>query len=48
MNIVKGEQQGDTYVWDHEFWDNDGNVHYGKWKSAIDRENKENDGAIVD
>lgn len=36
MCIVKGEMNGDTYLWDEEWHDKDGSLQVGGWKSTID------------
>lgn len=35
MNIVKGEMQGDEYLWDAEWFDASGKPQTGGWKSVI-------------
>jgi hypothetical protein len=36
MNIVKGEMNGDTFVYEHLGYDADGAPQHGAWKSRID------------
>lgn len=33
--IVKGEMQGDKYLWDHVWHDAEGNPHTGGWRSYL-------------
>ena len=37
VNIVKGMQQGDEYVWEAEYVDEDGNARIGAWQSYLDK-----------
>jgi len=36
FNIVKGEVNGDNFLWDHEWYDNDGIPQKGGWKSQLE------------
>lgn len=44
INIIKGEANGDTFEWDHEWIDDEGFKRSGRWKSAIDKDS----GKVVD
>jgi hypothetical protein len=35
FNIIKGEQNGDEFIWDVEYEDDDGNPHVGAFKSVL-------------
>ena len=47
MNIIKGQMNGDEFIWDHEVVSEDGSVSYGAWKSTLDQEADNNDGKIT-
>jgi hypothetical protein len=36
INIVKGEMNGDKFLFDAEWYDKDGRPQRGGWKSALD------------
>lgn len=41
MNIVRGEMNNDEFIWDYEYWDEDGKPHTGAWLSWIKKQEKE-------
>jgi len=36
INVIRGLQQGDKYVWEAEYVDDDGHARIGAWKSWLD------------
>jgi hypothetical protein len=48
INIVKGEMNGDTFMWSYEDIDEDGVVTLGIWKSTLDAIKKKNGGKILE
>lgn len=36
FNIVRGEVNGDEFWWDAEWFDSDGKIQVGGWKSQIE------------
>jgi hypothetical protein len=40
FNIVKGEQNGDEYLWDAEWYEKDGSLQVGGWKSVIEKKGR--------
>ena len=36
MNIIKGEMQGDQFLWEVEWYDREGKPQKGGWKSAVE------------
>lgn len=48
INIVKGEMNGDKFIWDYEEEDEDGVVSRGIWKSTLDDRKKKNSGRILE
>lgn len=48
INIVKGEMNGDEFLWDHEEEDEEGVISKGIWKSTLDARKKRNSGRILE
>ncbi len=46
IGIIKAQQQGDEFLFDHENVDKDGVVSYGIWKSQLDAEKEKNQGRV--
>lgn len=46
INIVKGQANGDEFIWDHVEEDDDGVVRMGIWKSTLDDRAKKNSGRV--
>ena len=40
LNVVKGEMNGDEFLWDYEYWDEEGRLHTGAWKSWAEKREK--------
>lgn len=38
INVIRGEMNGDTFVWDHEYWDDDGRPVVGAFQSFIEKQ----------
>ena len=36
FNIVRGEMNGDTFLWESEWYDKEGRPQRGGWKSQIE------------
>jgi hypothetical protein len=47
IGIIKGEMQGDKFVWDYEEEDESGSVTLGIWQSTLDERKKKNSGRVL-
>lgn len=47
INIVKGQANGDEFIWEHVETDEDGVVRMGIWKSTLDERKKKNSGRVT-
>jgi hypothetical protein len=47
IGIIKAQQQGDEFIFDHEEEDEDGVTRYGIWKSKLDERKKQSQSGRV-
>jgi hypothetical protein len=47
IGIIKGQQFGDTFIFDHSEVDKDGVTRYGIWKSTLDERANKNQGRVL-